>query len=115
MIAFTPETLATYWGVSSATVRGLIRKGELRAFHVGRQMRIRPEWVVEYETRYTNHTEDPAVVAARPLPQPPPRQSGPTFIPTPSVRSGPTPEQRRAAVLAAWKASAALKPKRSGG
>ena len=47
--AFTPETLGNYWGVSAATVRNLVRDGALRAFKVGRQIRIRPEAVEEYE------------------------------------------------------------------
>jgi len=47
--AFTAETLAERWEVSSATVRNLVRAGALRAFRVGRQIRIRPEAVEEYE------------------------------------------------------------------
>jgi excisionase family DNA binding protein len=41
--AFTAQTLADHWGVSAATIRNLIRAGELRALRVGRQIRIRPE------------------------------------------------------------------------
>lgn len=47
--AYTPETLAVRWAVSAATVRNLIREGKLRSFSVGRQMRIRPQWVEEFE------------------------------------------------------------------
>jgi excisionase family DNA binding protein len=49
--AYTPETLADLWEVSAATVRNLVRAGELRAFRIGRQIRIRPEAVTEYEGR----------------------------------------------------------------
>jgi excisionase family DNA binding protein len=47
--AYTPESLAERWDVSAATVRTLVREGRLRAFRVGRQIRIRPEWVEEFE------------------------------------------------------------------
>ena len=49
--AYTPETLAAHWEVSSATVRNLVNRGELRAFRIGRQIRIRPEAASEYEDR----------------------------------------------------------------
>jgi excisionase family DNA binding protein len=41
--AYTPETLAKAWEVSPSTVRTLVREGQLRAFRVGRQIRIRPD------------------------------------------------------------------------
>lgn len=47
--AYTPETLADRWEVSAATVRNLVRAGSLRAFRVGRQIRIRPDDVTAYE------------------------------------------------------------------
>lgn len=47
--AYTPETLAERWEVSAATVRNLVREGALRAFRVGRQIRIRPDDVNAYE------------------------------------------------------------------
>lgn len=47
--AYSPQTLAEHWGVSSATVRNLIRRGDLKAFRIGRQLRVRPEWVETYE------------------------------------------------------------------
>lgn len=47
--AYTPESLAELWHVSSATVRNLVRDRKLKAFRVGRQIRIRPEAVGEYE------------------------------------------------------------------
>ena len=46
---YTAETLAERWGVCSGTVRNLIRARKLKAFKVGRQIRIRPEAVEEYE------------------------------------------------------------------
>jgi excisionase family DNA binding protein len=46
---YTPESLAKRWSVSAATVRTLVREGQLRAFRVGRQIRIRPEWVEQFE------------------------------------------------------------------
>lgn len=49
--AYTPETLGDHWGVSAATVRNLVREGSLRAFRVGRQIRIRPDDVNAYEER----------------------------------------------------------------
>lgn len=51
--AFTAETLGAHWGVSSATVRNLVRSGQLKAFRIGRQIRIRPEHVEEYEASTT--------------------------------------------------------------
>ena len=55
--AFTAESLAELWGVSAATVRTLVRKKELKAFRVGRQIRIRPEAVLDYEDRNTTPRE----------------------------------------------------------
>ena len=49
--AYTVETLAKIWGVSAGTVRNLVNTGELKALRVGRQIRIRPEHVEEYELR----------------------------------------------------------------
>jgi excisionase family DNA binding protein len=51
--AHTPETLGRLWGVSAATVRNLVRSKKLKAFRIGRQIRIRPEHVEEYETSTT--------------------------------------------------------------
>lgn len=58
--AFTPESLADRWEVCPATVRNLVRQGALRAFRIGRQIRIRPEAVEEYECRNggSNSTEE---------------------------------------------------------
>lgn len=49
--AYTPETLAELWEVSPATIRNLVRGGGLKAFRIGRQIRIRPEAVSEYEDK----------------------------------------------------------------
>ncbi|WP_444460431.1 helix-turn-helix domain-containing protein [Rhodobacter capsulatus] len=46
---FTPDTLADLWGVSPQTVRNLIHRRELRAYRVGRLLRIKPDAVEEYE------------------------------------------------------------------
>lgn len=47
---YTPETLAERWSCSSQHIRDLVSKGDLRAFRVGRLIRIRPEEVERYET-----------------------------------------------------------------
>ena len=47
--AFTPEGLADRWQVSSETIRQMIRRGDLRAFRVGRLFRIPPEAVEDIE------------------------------------------------------------------
>ena len=39
--AYTCQTLAEEWSVSAATIRNLVRRGELKAFRVGRQIRIK--------------------------------------------------------------------------
>lgn len=43
------EQVARLWGCSSHHVRALINRGELKAMRIGRLIRIRPEWVKEYE------------------------------------------------------------------
>ncbi len=45
-IPFTPETLATRWGVSATTVRNMCGSGELSHFRLGKLYRI-PVAVVE--------------------------------------------------------------------
>jgi excisionase family DNA binding protein len=47
----TPERLAERWQCSANLVRGLIRRGELRAYRVGRTLRIPADAVEEYESR----------------------------------------------------------------
>lgn len=46
---FTPETLAERWLCSAETVRQLVNQGRLRAFRVGRMIRIPLVAVEEYE------------------------------------------------------------------
>ena|SRR5690554_772324 len=57
---YTPETLAERWDCSAQHVRRLISQGQLHAFRVGRLIRIRPEWVEEYECRKSElpHSEE---------------------------------------------------------
>jgi excisionase family DNA binding protein len=45
----TPDLLADRWQVSAETIRQLVRRGELRAFKVGRMFRIPMEVIEEYE------------------------------------------------------------------
>lgn len=47
----TAAEVAARWMVSEATVRAIIRKGELPAFKVGRSFRIRCDAVEAYEQR----------------------------------------------------------------
>lgn len=46
----TPEQLAERWDVSANTVRNMIKRGELRAFRVGRLYRVPSEAVEERES-----------------------------------------------------------------
>src|SRR5690625_3032442 len=46
---YTPETLAERWSCSSQHIRDLVAAGHLRAFRVGRLIRIRREEVERYE------------------------------------------------------------------
>ncbi|MCV0413478.1 MAG: helix-turn-helix domain-containing protein [Brevundimonas sp.] len=64
--AYTPETLARVWDVSSATVRNLVREGQIRAFRIGRQIRIRPEAVTEYEERQCQSGGSSSIGASTP-------------------------------------------------
>lgn len=47
--AFKITTLAAHWKCSDTVVRSLIEKGDLKAFRVGRLIRITPEAVEDYE------------------------------------------------------------------
>ncbi len=50
---FTPETLAEYWGCSSANVRNLVRRAELGHFKLGgKLLRISKEHVEAYEREH---------------------------------------------------------------
>ncbi|WP_363311545.1 excisionase family DNA-binding protein [uncultured Devosia sp.] len=46
---YTPETLADRWGCSSQHVRDLVGNGRLKAFRVGRLIRIPAATVREFE------------------------------------------------------------------
>lgn len=46
---YTVDRLAERWECSAATVRALVSSGRLRAMRVGRLIRVRPEWVEEFE------------------------------------------------------------------
>jgi excisionase family DNA binding protein len=43
------KEVAAYWGVSEATVRGLIKKGALDYFMVGGCVRVKGQWIQSYE------------------------------------------------------------------
>lgn len=47
--AYSVATLAGHWEYSTSAIRKLIAKGELRAFRVGKLIRIMPDAVAEYE------------------------------------------------------------------
>ncbi len=47
--AFTPEQLAERWACKPDAIRRLIRKGKLRGFKVGQQVRIPRAAIAEYE------------------------------------------------------------------
>ena len=46
---YTPDELAARWECSAETVRGLVKRGQLRGFRVGRMIRIPRDAVEEYE------------------------------------------------------------------
>ncbi|MBV8592697.1 MAG: helix-turn-helix domain-containing protein [Caulobacteraceae bacterium] len=85
--AYTAEGLAAHWGVSAATVRNLVRGGELRAFRVGRQIRIRPEAAEEYERCKETGTGASSSTGANTTPSgqtggaPSAKPFGPTILP----------------------------------
>lgn len=52
--SYTPQTLATRWGISVSQVRNLCAAGELRSFRVGvagKLLRFRPDAVADAEKR----------------------------------------------------------------
>lgn len=51
---YTPETLAQRWSCSSQHVRDLVSAGRLRAFRVGRLIRIKREEVERFEACQEN-------------------------------------------------------------
>ena len=48
---YSIDQIADRWRVSGKTVRRLIDRGDLRHVRIGGQKRLRPEDVLEYETR----------------------------------------------------------------
>jgi excisionase family DNA binding protein len=50
---FSPETLADRWGCSSDTIRNMCRRGDLRAFRLGRLIRIPAQEVERFECQNT--------------------------------------------------------------
>jgi excisionase family DNA binding protein len=46
---YTPETLSIRWQCSAATIRSLIRRGDLLAFRLGRWLRIPVDAVEAFE------------------------------------------------------------------
>lgn len=48
-VVFTPQALAARWGCSVAQVEGLLRRGVVRGFKVGRFWRVTEGAVVEHE------------------------------------------------------------------
>ena len=50
---YSPRTLANSWGCSERHIRNLINNGQLRAFRVGKLLRIEPKAVEDYQCRNT--------------------------------------------------------------
>ncbi|WP_395451145.1 helix-turn-helix domain-containing protein [Aminobacter sp. UC22_36] len=50
---YSPRTLAINWGCSERHVRNLINAGQLRAFRVGKLLRIDPKAVEDYQCQNT--------------------------------------------------------------
>ena len=61
MKPFSPDTLADRWGCSSATVRAMIRAGDLDAFRIGRLYRIPWAAVQRVENTALENTGAPSV------------------------------------------------------
>lgn len=57
MKPFTPETLATRWGVSATTVRNMCLEGSLSHFRLGRLYRIPAAVVEELEECQTSASD----------------------------------------------------------
>lgn len=51
MRAYTVETLAEHWYCSRDVVYDMIRQGKIKAFKVGRVLRISAEEVARYENQ----------------------------------------------------------------
>ncbi|EKF40018.1 hypothetical protein NA8A_23003 [Nitratireductor indicus C115] len=46
---YTPRTLAEYWGCSERHVRNLTKSGELRSFRIGKLIRVRSDWALDFQ------------------------------------------------------------------
>jgi len=56
----TVETVAQQFNVSTRTVVRLIERRELRALRVGRQWRVRQEWIDEWVAKNTTEIKENA-------------------------------------------------------
>ena len=68
---FSPAQLAERWDVSKRTVLRICKAGTIRCFQVGRDYRITPEAVAEFEARdcrdtQRNEQRTSAIKSARP-------------------------------------------------
>lgn len=55
---FTVASLASHWGTSDTFIYDQIKAGRLKAMRFGGKLiRIKPEWVEEYECQATHHTD----------------------------------------------------------
>ena len=61
---FTPDALADRWGVSSETVRQLIKRGDLPGFRVGRMFRIPAQAVEDFEQCQTSASDGSEAASA---------------------------------------------------
>jgi excisionase family DNA binding protein len=79
---FSVEALAERWGVSTRTVRRLVKKRSLLSIRIGSQLRFDPEFIQQYEAHYRT-----AAFANPPSgdPAPPSRPSPRCLTPTPSA------------------------------
>ena len=50
---YSPRSLAMSWGCSEQHVRNLINNGQLRAFRIGKLLRIEPKAVEDYQCQNT--------------------------------------------------------------
>jgi excisionase family DNA binding protein len=84
---YTPEMLAREWGCSARHVRNLVKSGELRAFRPGPKLiRIRAEWVEEYECRRSTKFNDCAENSPSSTSTPPENGTGTRLEPQTRLR-----------------------------
>lgn len=46
----TIEDAMNYFQVSESTIRRAIKSGKLKSYKLGQQRRIKPEWILEFES-----------------------------------------------------------------